>query len=157
MKNHYEVLGVSRGAPDKEIKKAYFKLAKKYHPDHNVGDAQAAKIFEEVAEAYRVLSDKSARENYDKELERAGSAKSSSASSSQSGARQAKRKTGAAPTSGHVDFENMARSFASFYGFDPKTKTVTDEDKMGAFVPKQKKKNPLDMSDMFERFMGFKK
>ncbi|MDD5940442.1 MAG: DnaJ C-terminal domain-containing protein [Lachnospiraceae bacterium] len=64
-KDYYEVLGISRDATDKEIKTAYRKLAKKYHPDANPGDKDAEKKFEEVGEAYSVLSDPKKRKIYD--------------------------------------------------------------------------------------------
>ena len=56
-RDYYEVLGVSRNADAGTIKKAYRKLAKKYHPDTNPGDKQAEKSFKEVTEAYTILSD----------------------------------------------------------------------------------------------------
>ena len=61
----YEVLGVSRDADDATLKKAYRKLAKKYHPDMNPGDAEAEKKFKEASEAYAVLSDAEKRRQYD--------------------------------------------------------------------------------------------
>jgi len=64
-RDYYEVLGVSRDATDTEIKKAYRKLAKKYHPDVNPGDAEAETKFKEVNEAYEVLSDHQKRARYD--------------------------------------------------------------------------------------------
>ena len=64
-RDYYEVLGVSRTATDDEIKKAYRKLALKYHPDRNKGDKQAEDRFKEAAEAYAVLSDKEKRAQYD--------------------------------------------------------------------------------------------
>jgi len=53
-RDYYEVLGVARGASGKDIKKAYYQLAKKYHPDTNKNDPNAAKKFQEVSEAYEV-------------------------------------------------------------------------------------------------------
>ncbi len=64
-RDYYDVLGVSKGASEDEIKKAYRKLAKKYHPDLNPGDKTAEQKFKEVGEAYDVLSDKSKRSRYD--------------------------------------------------------------------------------------------
>lgn len=64
-RDYYEVLGVSKNADENAIKKAYRKLAKKYHPDTNSGDADAEKKFKEVTEAYSVLSDKEKRKLYD--------------------------------------------------------------------------------------------
>ena len=64
-RDYYEVLGVSRNADAAAIKKAYRKLAKKYHPDSNEGNATAAERFKEVNEAYDVLSDEKKRKLYD--------------------------------------------------------------------------------------------
>ncbi len=64
-KDFYKILGVSKDASEADIKKAYRKLARKYHPDTNSGDAQAEKTFKDVSEAYSVLSSKEDREQYD--------------------------------------------------------------------------------------------
>ncbi|GFS15825.1 LOW QUALITY PROTEIN: DnaJ subfamily A member 3, mitochondrial [Elysia marginata] len=64
-KDYYEVLGVPRNADQSAIKKAYYTLAKKYHPDVNNKDPNAEKKFQEVSEAYEVLSDTTKRQEYD--------------------------------------------------------------------------------------------
>jgi len=64
-RDYYEVLGVQRSAPEAEIKKAYRKLARKYHPDVNPGDKSAEEKFKELNEAYEVLSDSEKRKRYD--------------------------------------------------------------------------------------------
>lgn len=62
----YEVLGVAKSASDDEIKKAYRKLAREYHPDRNPGDKQAESRFKELQDAYDILSDKTKRANFDR-------------------------------------------------------------------------------------------
>src|SRR6201995_6159807 len=64
-RDYYEVLGVARGAAIDDIKKAYRKMAVKYHPDRNPDDAEAEEKFKEAAEAYSVLSDAQKRAAYD--------------------------------------------------------------------------------------------
>ena len=64
-RDYYDVLGVSKSASSSEIKKAYRKLAIKYHPDKNPGDKQAEEKFKEAAEAYEVLSNAEKKQRYD--------------------------------------------------------------------------------------------
>jgi len=64
-RDYYEVLGVIKSTSPEEIKKAYRKLALKYHPDRNKGNKEAEAKFKEASEAYHVLSDKGRRTNYD--------------------------------------------------------------------------------------------
>jgi curved DNA-binding protein len=64
-KDYYQILGVDRNASEKDIKTAYRKLARKYHPDVNPGDKASEEKFKEVSEAYEVLSDKDKRTKYD--------------------------------------------------------------------------------------------
>jgi molecular chaperone DnaJ len=64
--DYYKVLGVGKGASDEEIKKAYRKLARKYHPDRNAGDKKAEERFKEISQAHDVLSDPDKRKAYDR-------------------------------------------------------------------------------------------
>lgn len=65
-RDYYEVLGVQKTADDEEVKRAYRKLAMQYHPDRNVGDAEAEEKFKEASEAYEVLRDPEKRQRYDR-------------------------------------------------------------------------------------------
>jgi molecular chaperone DnaJ len=64
--DHYKILGVGKNASDEEIKKAYRKLARKYHPDRNPGDKQAEERFKEISQAHDVLSDAEKRKAYER-------------------------------------------------------------------------------------------
>ena len=64
-RDYYDVLGISRSADKSTIKRAYRKLAKKYHPDTNAGNAQAEEKFKEATEAYNVLSNPEKKKLYD--------------------------------------------------------------------------------------------
>src|ERR1700744_4824196 len=64
--DYYKVLGVGKNASDEEIKKAYRKLARQYHPDRNPGDKKAEERFKEISQAHDVLSDPDKRKAYDR-------------------------------------------------------------------------------------------
>lgn len=66
MRDYYEILGVVKHAGEEELKKAYRKLAMKYHPDRNPGDSEAEQKFKEAAEAYEILKDPQKRQRYDR-------------------------------------------------------------------------------------------
>lgn len=66
MSNYYDILGVSKDATDKDIKQAYRRLARQYHPDVNKNEAEAEEKFKEINEAYSVLSDEESRKKYDR-------------------------------------------------------------------------------------------
>ena len=104
--NPYQVLGVSQTDDEDIIKKAYRKAAKECHPDTHPGDKRAEERFKEIGEAYRILSDKQKRKEYD--------------------ARAAQRERESA-TGGN-----------------------------SAQTSSQQKINPMDVTDLFERYMGFK-
>ena len=65
-RDYYEVLGLQKGASEEEIKKAFRKLALKYHPDRNPGDKEAEEKFKEINEAYSILSDSDKKAKYDR-------------------------------------------------------------------------------------------
>lgn len=140
----YEVLSVSRAATEKEIKVAFRKLSKQYHPDEHPGDAECERRFKEVSEAYSILSDQDKRKEYDKQLLGAAG---------EEGRPFKNNESQASPIPG-FDFQNVNGSFESFFGFNPVTKNIVNEKKMN---PEAKKKNPLDAGDLFESFMGIKR
>mgnify|MGYP001642430338 FL=1 len=65
-RDYYEVLGLQKGASDADIKKAFRKMALKYHPDKNPGDKKAEEKFKEINEAYGILSDPEKKDKYDR-------------------------------------------------------------------------------------------
>ena len=160
MANYYEILGVERTATLQDIKKAYKKLAKKWHPDLNRDNLkQAEEKMKDINVAYGVLSDEVARIDYNKKLDRESSNTGSTAKN-KSKFNQRRTENNNAKTSStdsaNINFKNVNEHFASFFGFNPKTHEVTNEDKLNTFTSKKRKKNPLDTSDLFEKFMGFK-
>lgn len=140
MRTHYDTLGVSKEASHDQIKQAYRALSKKYHPDINGGSKEAEKHFLEVQEAYTVLKNPASRESYDDQLKKTpqrdvGSNAEFTSSKNSTDKKQA------------FNINDLDRSFEHFFGFNPKTKEMPSSSPKG-------KKNPLDMTDLFERFFN---
>ena len=156
--NYYEILGVDRNVSPKDLKKAYKKLAKKWHPDLNRDNLKVAEEkMRAINIAYDTLSDEVARIDYNKKLDSESSTQKKSARPGSTTAQAKKTTARTSTTSGKVDFNDIHASFESFFGFNPKTHEVSNEDKLNTFAQDRRKKNPLDTTDFFEKFMGFKK
>jgi molecular chaperone DnaJ len=121
-KDYYKILGVSRNATQEEIKKAYKKLAKQYHPDLHKGDKEKEERFKEINEAYRILSDEKLRENYDKY----GSAEPGFESGTQAGAYGFDfRDFGFDFDSDSFFEDSFDNIFENFFGFNTRTRRKT--------------------------------
>src|SRR2546430_6781540 len=121
VRDYYEVLGVSRGASQKEISSAFRKLARKHHPDVNKGDKQAEERFKELTNAHEVLSDPQKRKYYDRFGQDWQAAQAASVSP-EGPAPGAGAPWGAAPGGGRVryetiDQEEFERMFGGAAGF----------------------------------------
>ncbi|MEX3745983.1 MULTISPECIES: J domain-containing protein [Lysinibacillus] len=143
MKTHYETLGVSRDATYDQIKLAYRKLSKKHHPDVSGGNKESEKIFLEVTEAYKVLKDQASREAYDARLDGVGQSWSRGQTNEKQSSRQ--QSTEKKPD---FNMDNIEKNFEHFFGFNPKTKETSST------LNKNTKKNPIDTTDLFERFFN---
>lgn len=146
--DYYQILGVNERASEEEIKKAYRRIAKKYHPDANHDDERSIRKFKEAAEAYAVLGDQEKRQLYDKEKTTAAGV---------GGTKNTKKgpeKTDGRQPAPDFDFRNMSGSFEQFFGFAPKS-SKTDGQRLNP--NKKTETDPLDMTEMFERYMGIKK
>ncbi|TDX58978.1 DnaJ domain-containing protein [Orenia marismortui] len=139
MEDYYKILGVNQDADSSKIKKAYRKLALKYHPDRNSGDKNAENRFKKISKAYEVLSDKQSRKEYDAKL---------NAEFKQSTRRKAKQrsKTRRGNKFSQGEFKDFEKQFASFFGFDPKTKEKVKSDKAN--------KSSMNTDDLFKHYFG---
>lgn len=144
MTDWYRVLGIPRQATEEMIKKAYRRLAKTCHPDTHPGNREYENKFREISEAYSILSDKEKRKKYDEQLQASEFAEEK--------VRTKERRRGDVPKTGTMDFGNVYRNFEQFFGFNPVTKNIVNEDKL-----KSKAGNPLDASALFEQLMGIKR
>ena len=119
--DYYEVLGIGKQADEKEIKRAYRKLAKKYHPDMNPGDKVAEQKFKEVTEAYNVLSDKEKKKLYDQfgfaAFDEAGNARADAGSGFYGGAGgQGGFRSGSGYQEFHYEGGDMGDMFGDIFG-----------------------------------------
>ena len=148
MKDYYEILGVSETSSKDEIKKAFRSLAKKYHPDRNGNDENAIKKFQEVNEAYEVLSNEDSKKSYDEKKANFKNAhkKKNENSKNNKTDNDFSEKT----RSKKESMEDLNQYFANFFGFDPTSNNI-NKDKL------KKQDNPIDTSNMFESFFKMKK
>ena len=141
-KNYYQILGVGEQADESEIKKAFRKLAKKYHPDTNPGNQEVAEIFQEINEAYSVLGDAGKRQRYDIDRKKgpgpqpqqnAGAKKKQSGGNGFAGFtpgfkmdfgdmmfEELQNEKATQKKSAGVNMADVSSQFASFFGFRPK-------------------------------------
>lgn len=147
MKDYYKILEVTPQADDDAIKKSFRKLAKKYHPDTNGGDKQAAERFQEINEAYSVLSDAEKRKQYDDE--RSGKASAGAGAG----------RGGSAPKQ---DAKGARAPRGSFTGFNASNFKMNFDDMMFDELNREKERkekgqpDPVDVSSQFANFFGFR-
>ena len=136
--DYYNILGVSEQAEEEQIKQAYRRLAKKYHPDLNPNDSEAEEKFKNVVEAYETLGDADKRKEYDLKKTKTGDGR--------------KRESTASAKSPNKNMADFTKDMERYFGFSfaggqaEKQKTGADG----------KKRNPLDVTVMFEAFMKVK-
>lgn len=145
--DYYRILGVPEQADEEQIKQAYRREAKKYHPDLNPDDPAAEARFKEIVEAYETLGDSVKRKAYDRKQEAAAGAGKA--------CRKSRRSTPVQP----VDLEGLARHMERYFNSSYRASGAAqghDQAQGKKDTGSGKKKNPLDMTDMFESYMGWK-
>lgn len=143
MKDYYKILNLSVNANNDEIKKAFRSLAKKYHPDRNKDDKEALRKFQEVNEAYEVLSNEESRKKYTQEMDKETNKETNSTNNKSSNNNKKYQDKS-------ESIENLNKYFESFFGFDAKSNNI-NKDKL------KKEKNPIDTSKMFDSFFNINK
>lgn len=145
--DYYRILGVPEQADEEQIKQAYRREAKKYHPDLNPDDPAAEARFKEIVEAYETLGDSVKRKAYDRKQEAAAGVGKA--------CRKSRRSTPVQP----VDLEGLARHMERYFNSSYRTSGAAqghDQAQGKKDTGSGKKKKPLDMTDMFESYMGWK-
>ncbi len=145
--DYYKILNIPQQADESQIKQAYRKLAKRYHPDLNPDNPEAEAKFKDIVEAYEILGDPAKRKKYD-----ANMIQSSATMGPDHGTQKAAHKTGAAPG---VDFGNIARDMERYFGFSFQAGRQSGQPAPENSAGKNRK-NPLDVTEMFEAFMKIK-
>lgn len=141
-KDYYQILGVSKDADEATIKKAFRKLAKQYHPDTNVGNAEAEKKFKEINEAYSILSDEEKRKAYDEE-------KCEQTKTANNSAKESKKTSRATNPFAGFSAQNFKMDFGDMM-FDEINNNKKKENQKDAGV------NLNDVSEQFASFFGFR-
>lgn len=147
MKDYYKILSLKRDATQDAIKKAYRKLAKKYHPDQNPGDKQAEETFKQVNEAYTVLTDETQKAAYDARMFGGGPTSAARENAPESNAGRAYRPR---PNMSAADFAGSNNIFEDFFGFNPKS--ASPDLKTGS-----DKVKPMKTNEAFEKIFGKRK
>ena len=136
--DYYQILGIDEQATEDQIKQAYRKLAKQYHPDLHPDDAKAEARFKDIVEAYEILGNRGKRKAYDEKRKKAS--------------RVGEKKTKTQITTPEMDIQNFTKHMESYFGFAfsgaAESKKTNKENKQQG--------NPLDMTKMFEGFMGIR-
>ncbi|MGC5325332.1 J domain-containing protein [Brevibacillus sp. SYSU BS000544] len=147
MKNYYEILGVNRDASRDEIKQAFRKLAKKYHPDVNAGSTESEIRFKEINEAYNTLIDENMRADYDT---RQDGTKNHQRMNHTNTSKSGNAKNSSAFTG--FDPNEFEKNFEQFFGFHPKNKNTSSMQKDGSG-----NRDPFQSNELFNRYFSMKK
>lgn len=148
--DYYSILGVPKEADGEQIKQAYRRKAKKYHPDLNPDNPEAEAKFKDIVEAYETLGDAKRRKEYDLAQEKAANRSRAAGQDNVKG-----MDGGYAP---HMDFGAFTKDMEKYFGFSftAGTSLQGQGSRQGGQNAGGSKKNPLDVTDMFETFMKIK-
>lgn len=148
--DYYNILGVPKEADEEQIKQAYRRKAKKYHPDLNPDNPEAEAKFKDIVEAYEILSNAERRKEYDLKQEKESNR---DRTTYQNSAKD--RDNDFAP---HMDFGAFTKDMEKYFGFSftAGTSPQGQGSRQGGQNAGGSKKNPLDVTDMFEAFMKIK-